>query len=97
MPHLTTSFTRSDPWRKLSQGAKTALQGLIQLAIPRHAEWTVEGSAIQVADWVGSESGLGRKAVQDGLLELEEARLVKRARTGASSSGYVITAPITER
>jgi hypothetical protein len=96
MPHLTDSFMASDAFKKLSAGARAALLGLLEFAIPRSAEWTVDGSPSQVAAWVGDESGLGRKAVQDGLTELEAARLLKRSRPGTQGSGYLIMAPLAE-
>ncbi|CAG1009892.1 hypothetical protein PHYC_03764 [Phycisphaerales bacterium] len=96
MPQLNPAFLKTDAWLKLSAGAQAALKGLLQFAIPRSAEWTVDGSAAQVAAWLGEESGLGRKAVQDGLTELENARLLKRGFGGNIKAGFVITAPVTE-
>jgi hypothetical protein len=46
---------------------------------------------------VGGESGLGKKAIQDGLTELELAGLLKKGRSGPNGSGYVITAPLVDR
>jgi hypothetical protein len=96
MPRLPDTFLASDAWKKLSAGARAALLGLLEFAIPRSAEWTVDGSPSQVAAWVGDESGLGRKAVQDGLLELEAAKLLRRSRPGSQGAGYIITAPVAE-
>jgi hypothetical protein len=95
MPHLDPTFARSARWVGLSAGARAALEGMLQFAMLSSVEWTVEGSAAQIATWVGEESGLGRKSVQEGLSELEAAGLLKRGRTRVSGAAFVITAPLT--
>jgi len=91
---IDPAFQQTDAWRKLSPGAQAALQGLLQFAIQKHGRWTVEGSAAQIGNWVGPESGLGRKPIQDGLAELELAGLLHRGRSGTQPSAYTISVPL---
>lgn len=97
MAQLESTFLASDRWRTLSAGGKAALSGMLQFAVFKQVEWTVEGSPGQMAEWLGSESGLGKKAIQDGLTELELAGLLKKGRSGAVGSRYVVAAPVVGR
>jgi hypothetical protein len=94
MVEVEPAFLASGTWQGLSEGAKAAMLGMLQFAMLRHVQWTVEGSPAQVAAWIGDESGLGRKIIQDGLAELEAAGMLKRGRVGAATSGFIITAPL---
>lgn len=97
MPRIDPTFQKSEAWKKLSDGARAALEGMLQFAMPKHGQWTVEGSPAQIVNWVGPESGLGRKPIQDGIAELEAAGLLRRVRGGAQSTEFAIVVPLTER
>lgn len=96
MPRLETAFLQTDRWKKLSAGGKAALSGMLQFAIFKQIEWTIEGSPGQVAEWLGSESGLGKKAIQDGIAELELTGLLRKSRNSGRAAAYVIAAPLVD-
>ncbi|MEX2218897.1 MAG: hypothetical protein WD749_09070 [Phycisphaerales bacterium] len=98
MPQLETGFVQTERWLRLSEAAKAALEGMLQFAIFRQVEWTIDGTRRQVAEWLGPETGLGITTIQGGMAELELAGLLRKGRSGAGGpAGFVIAAPLVER
>ncbi|HEX2837676.1 MAG TPA: hypothetical protein VHN77_06070 [Phycisphaerales bacterium] len=94
MPTLDPAFLLTPPWLKLTPAAQAALRGMLEFAIHKHGEWSVEATAPQISAWVGSESGLGAKSIAAGITELEACTLLKRVRVASRSTAFVITAPL---
>jgi hypothetical protein len=83
MPTLDPAFLLTPPWLKLTPAAQAALRGMLEFAIHKHGEWSVEATAPQISAWVGSESGLGAKSIAAGITELE----AYAAQAGARRAG----------
>jgi hypothetical protein len=94
MPTLQPAFLTASPWQKLSPGAQAALVGMLEFAIEKHGEWTVEATPAQIGSWIGPESGLGSKRIAEGIAELEAALLLRRTRVATRSTAFVIAAPL---
>lgn len=84
-------FAASPRGLALSTEASAALRGMIAFAIPRHSELQVEGTAGQIAEWIGPESGIGRAPILRGIKELVAAGHISR-KGGAPARGHFIIA-----
>ena len=49
MPTLDPAFLLTPPWLKLTPAAQAALRGMLEFAIHKHGEWSVEATAPQIS------------------------------------------------
>ena len=94
-PALDDVFTNSTRFRKLSKSAKAALAGMLELLIPEHGDWTLEGTPKDLARYIGQDIKIAPDKIIEGLRELDEAGCLKREMTGPGlRTKYIIPGSI---
>lgn len=94
-PSLAESFTASPEWLRLSAPARGVLRGVLELAIHRDGEWSVDGTSKELSDWFGRELSMPPMKILAGLRELDEAGYLRKGRRGFGNR-FVLTAPLVE-
>jgi hypothetical protein len=94
---IDPAFAASARGQALSPEATTALRGMLPFAMPHASDLSVDATAMQVAEWIGPESGLGRVPILRGIKELLAAGILSRKSLGRGQGRFTIAAMAVRR
>lgn len=70
---------------------------MLPFVMPHASDLTVDATAMQIAEWVGPESGVGRVPILRGIKELLAAGLLSRKSLGRGQGRFTIAAVAVRR